>query len=56
MQQDIYAWDPAFAEKMLRIFDELLADVSEEAMIPAAGDEKFFSMGAHVDWLEERFH
>jgi enoyl-CoA hydratase/carnithine racemase len=46
--------DLTFAEEMLRIFDEVLADASVKSMVLTSSDAKFFSMGVHVDWLEER--
>jgi len=46
--------DLTFAQEMLRIFEEVLADASVKAMVLTSGDEKFFSMGVHVEWLEQR--
>lgn len=46
--------DLTFAQEMSRIFDEVLADESVKAMVLTSSDEKFFSMGVHVEWLEQR--
>lgn len=46
--------DLNFSGEMLRIFDEILADESLKSMVLTSSDEKFFSMGVHVDWLTER--
>lgn len=46
--------DLTFAEELLRIFEEVLADASIKAMVLTSSDEKFFSMGVHVGWLEGR--
>ena len=46
--------DLSFAEEMLRIFDDVLADESLKSLVLISSDAKFFSMGVHVDWLTER--
>lgn len=46
--------DLAFSEQMLTIFDEVLDDASVTALVLTSNDEKFFSMGVHVDWLQEK--
>lgn len=46
--------DLTFAEQMQEIFAKVLSDTSVTSMILTSSDEKFFSMGVHVDWLEER--
>ncbi len=46
--------DLQFAEDMLKIFDDVLADPSFKSLVLTSSDPKFFSMGVHVDWLNER--
>jgi len=46
--------DMTFAQEMLIIFEQVLADESVTSMILTSDDAKFFSMGVHVDWLEDR--
>lgn len=48
--------DLNFAEEMLRIFDEVLADPSLKSLVLTSSDAKYFSMGVHLDWLNGRLH
>jgi enoyl-CoA hydratase/carnithine racemase len=46
--------NPAFAEGMLRCFDEILKDESNHAVILTSSDPKNFSQGIDVGWLLAR--
>lgn len=47
--------DLTFAEEILRIFGEVLADESIKSLVLTSNDDKFFSLGVHVEWLMDRF-
>jgi enoyl-CoA hydratase/carnithine racemase len=45
----------AFAQAMLAVFDEILADKEIAAVVLTSSDEKNFSQGVDVEWLSQRF-
>lgn len=45
----------AFAQAMLAVFDEILADREISAVVLTSSDEKNFSQGVDIEWLTQRF-
>lgn len=45
----------AFAQAMLAVFDEILADKEIAAVVLTSSDEKNFSQGVDIEWLTQRF-
>lgn len=43
-----------FVEEMNQVFDEITEDKSVKAVVITSNDEKYFSLGVHVDWIIER--